>query len=410
MKRAYYLVSLLLIALPSVSNSQESRFNPAMADSPTVNRMFSYVESHRNEIIDEWKMLTEIPAPSGHEEKRAQYIEKELEALGLEEVYIDPAGNVIGIWKGTPGGKKIIFAAHMDTVFKDLRAIKVRREGNLLKAPGIADDSAGLIHLLWMVRALKHSGFRPTNTYYFIGTVKEELGVVGMRAFMDSTEEQFDHVIAIDGNLGEVEIGALGIHGRKVIFSGPGAHTLQSRGVANPNLAVAKAVERIFRIEVPDQPPEKWTVLNVGQIEGGKVTNAVSQESFFTVDLRSVDQAELDKALEQVETISRAVATETGVQLKFEVFEDSKAAQIPGARDSVFVRTVVEILEFLEVENIELGLRGSTDACVGIEKGILSVNIGRTYGRFGHTLREEAEIEGLFVALKQVLLLIYSLE
>ena len=49
-----------------------------------------------------------------------------------------------------------------------------------------------------------------------------------MRAFMDSTEEQVDHVIAIDGNLEEVEIGALGLHGRKVIFSGPGAHTLQT--------------------------------------------------------------------------------------------------------------------------------------------------------------------------------------
>jgi hypothetical protein len=45
-----------------------------------------------------------------------------------------------------------------------------------------------------------------------------------------------------------------------------------------------------------------------------------------------------------------------------------------------------------------------------LEKGILSLNLGRTYGRYKHSLREEAEIEGLFLALKQILLMICSLE
>ncbi len=412
MIRVYYWVFILFFGVPSFLslNAQESLFSPEMADSPAVKRMFSYVETHRNEIIDEWRKLTEIPAPSGHEENRAQYLKKELEAVGLDEVYTDPTGNVIGIWRGAHQGQKIIFAAHMDTVFKDLWSIKVERKGNLLKAPGIGDNTASLTNLLWAVRALKHSGFKPANTYYFLATVEEELGALGMKAFMDSTAEKFDLVIALDGNLGGVDIGALGIHGRKVIFTGPGAHTLASRGVPNPNQAVAKAVERILRIEVPDQPPEKWTVLNVGQIGGGRVSNAVSQESFFTIDLRSVDQEEVEKALVQVEAISRAVASETGAEIRFEVFEDSKAYQIPGARDSFLVRTVVDILEFLDVEDIKLDLRGSTDACVGLERGILSVSLGRTYTRFGHTLREEAEIEGLFIALKQVLLFIYSLK
>jgi len=70
----------------------------------------------------------------------------------------------------------------------------------------------------------------------------------------------------------------------------------------------------------------------------------------------------------------------------------------------------VEILEFLKVRDIEVDPLGSTEANTGLEKGILSLNLGRTYGRYKHSLREEAEIEGLFLALKQILLMICSLE
>ena len=272
------------------------------------------------------------------------------------------------------------------------------------------DHVGGLPNLLWTIRALKNAGFKPDNTYYFIATSGEEIGMVGMRAFMDSTQENFDLIIAVDGWLGEVSYGALGIHGRKIIFTGPGAHTMRSRNTPNPNLAVAKAVERIYRIQIPSQPPEKWAILNVGMIYGGKVTNAVSQESFFTVDIRAVDQDELERIVKQVEKICEEVAAETGVQLKYEVFENSKAAQIPGAKDSFLVKTATDILEFLGVRKIRLSTHGTTDASVGLEKGILSLCIGRTYGRYNHTLQEEAEIDGLFVALKQLLLLIYCLK
>ena len=68
-----------------------------------------------------------------------------------------------------------------------------------------------------------------------------------------------------------------------------------------------------------------------------------------------------------------------------------------------------EILEYLEVKNVTVDPLGSTDANVGIEMGILSVNLGRTYGRLKHSLNEEADIDGLFLALKQVLFLLVCL-
>ncbi len=414
MKKYFKLGLLGLIIFSTLSSAspqgEESLFKPEMVNSLLVQKMFSFIEKNREKIIEEWIYLTEIPAPSGHEEKRAEYLKKQFEASGLDEVVIDTSGNVIGIWKGTGQGKKIIMSAHMDTVFQGVWEIKVKREGNLLKAPGIGDDTANLANLLWSMRALKQVGFKPDNTYYFIGSVEEETGFVGIEAFLDSAEEKFDLVIALDGDLGKVHYGALGFGGGRITFRGPGAHTMQSRGVPNPNLAVAKAIERICGIRLPSKPPEKWTIINVGMIGGGKVRNAVSEESYFTVDLRSTNQEELEKAQIEIRKICQDVAAEVGVELEMNSNERSKAYQIPGAKDSFLVRTVFDILKFLEVKEIEVDPLGSTEANVGIEKGILSVNLGRTYGRYKHALSEEAEIDGLFLAMKQILLLIYCLK
>jgi tripeptide aminopeptidase len=399
-----------LFTLFSIEFQKEgSLFKPEMVNSKLVQKMFSFIQENREKIIEEWISLTEVPAPSGHEKERASYMTKQFEAAGLDEVFIDPSGNAVGIWKGSAGGKKIIMSAHMDTVFQGVWDIKVKREGNLLKAPGIGDDTASLINLLWSIRALKHAGFQPKNTYYFMGTVGEETGFTGMRAFLDSTKEKFDLVIALDGDLGKVSYGALGFGGGRIVFRGPGAHTMQSRNVPNPNLAVAKAVKRICEIELPSSPIEKWTILNIGMIGGGKVRNAVSQESFLTVDLRSVDQDMLEKVQSQLRKICQGVAEEEGVMLEMELNEEEKASQIPGAGDSFLVKTVLDILGYLQIRNVEANPLGSTEANAGIEKGILSINIGRTYGRYKHTLNEEAEIDGLFLAMKQILLLVYCL-
>jgi acetylornithine deacetylase/succinyl-diaminopimelate desuccinylase-like protein len=411
-----HLLSCLLISgilfgmWGSVVWAEESLFTRSIAESGFVQELFAFIEYNKEAVITEWIRLTEIPAPSGYEEKRAQYMKSQFESLGLDETFIDRVGNVVGIWKGTEGGKKIVLSAHMDTVFQGVDEIHVKREGNVLKAPGIGDDTASLINLLWSLRTLKKAGFKPKNTYYFLATVEEETGFDGMRAFMDSVEQDFTHIIALDGDLGKVSYGALGFGGGLVTFRGPGAHTMQSRGVPNPNLAVAKAVDRICRISLPSSPIEKWTILNVGMIMGGKVRNAVSQESSFTIDLRSGDQGEIVKAQKKIRKICEEVSSETGVNWEIQLDDRSQASQIPGARDSALVQTVVDILEYLEIKDITVDPLGSTEANIGIERGILSVNLGRTYGRYKHSLREEADIDGLFLAMRQILLLVCSLD
>ena len=49
--------------------------------------------------------------------------------LGLKDVRIDKAGNVIGTRPGLSARPNLVFSAHLDTVFPEETAVKVSREG-----------------------------------------------------------------------------------------------------------------------------------------------------------------------------------------------------------------------------------------------------------------------------------------
>ncbi len=407
MRNAFIISIALTFSLPVCAVAQESLFTTDVASSRLASDVFAYIDENRDNIIEEWIALTEIPAPSGHEQERGRYFVEQFEAAGLEDVHIDEVGNVIAVWRGSGSGQKIVFAPHMDTVFQDLWDIDVVREGNILKAPGIGDNSASCINLLWTLRALKHSGFEPVNDYYFLITVGEEVGKVGMKHHFANTTEQYDKVIALDGGLGSITYGAFGFGGREVTFRGPGAHTLSSKGVSNPNVAMARAIQEIYQIPVPAEPREKWTVINIGLVRGGRSRNAVSQETTFYADLRSHDQGELESAGSRIDEICYRIAEEEGVEVEISR-RDDPAAQIPGHRNSTLVTTAADVLRFLGIEP-RLNAWGVTDANIAIRRGIPAISLGRTHSRGGHTLQEEAEIDGLFVGMKQVALMFLSL-
>src|ERR1017187_5401085 len=115
-------------------------FQPSLLKEPAVAKALASVDQRSSAIVDEWVRLVEIPAPSRKEQARAQYIRAEMEKLGLADIRVDDMFNVSGVRKGTGGGPSVVFAAHTDTVFPEGTPIHVRREGDILTAPGVGDD------------------------------------------------------------------------------------------------------------------------------------------------------------------------------------------------------------------------------------------------------------------------------
>ncbi|MGH9668493.1 MAG: M20/M25/M40 family metallo-hydrolase, partial [Terriglobales bacterium] len=123
-----------------------------------------------------WQMeLTRIPAPPFGEAARAEWLRARFAELGLEDVHIDPVGNVLGVCRGAEQGAKFVaLTAHIDTVFPAGTPLDIRHEGGKLCGPGISDNASGVTALLALAAALRDSPVRHAANILVVGNVGEE--------------------------------------------------------------------------------------------------------------------------------------------------------------------------------------------------------------------------------------------
>src|SRR5262249_3862678 len=141
-----------------------------------------------------------------------------------------------------------------------------------------------------------------------------------------------DMFIAVDISSNQVWYGALRITQFKFFFTSSGAHTMESRGGPSPAKALAKAIDAVYQIPLPPIAEGldsfKLPVANVGMVGGGTVVNAVPRETWFTVDLRSLDTPTQQRLESAVEQAAKGAADQEHVGFRMEksvLVDDSKA-------------------------------------------------------------------------------------
>jgi acetylornithine deacetylase/succinyl-diaminopimelate desuccinylase-like protein len=396
-------------AIASAQATYPTSWDPTLLRRPDVRAALALVEQGMPKHVDEWITIAEMPGKSRSEAQRAAYVKQAMESEGLR-VSVDSIGNVTGVRAGTGGGPTVAFAAHMDIVHALETNLKVRRAGDSLHGPGIFDNSASVANMLATIRAMNAAHIKTKGNLVFIATVQEELGLRGMNFWFDHNPKP-DLLISMDGGLGPINYGALGIYWTKYIFTSPGSHTVTSRGKPTPVKALADAVQRIYALQFPALP--EGAVINIGQVHGGVIYNGVPQELYLTVDLRSPDPILLDSLDRTIGRLVQEAATREKVGLRVEVEQKNQAggttAQLEPARRHPLVQTAVDIQAQLGITGMpgapEAIATGSTDGNVGVVRGVPSIAIGRSYGGNQHTLTEWADAPSALPATKLVLLL-----
>lgn len=400
-----------LAARPIVAQQPyPTAWDPAILQRADVKAALAHLEREFPAQVDEWIRIAQMPGKSQHEQQRGAYVKAEMERLGLH-VHVDSIGNVTGVRKGTGGGPTIVFAAHLDIVHPLETVLTVRRTGDTLHAPGIFDNSASVANMLATIRALNAAKVVTQGDLVFVGTVQEELGLRGMDHWL-RTNPKPDLLIAMDGGLGPVSYGALGIYWTRYRFTADGAHTLNSRGRPTPVKALADVIPRIYALSPPPLP--NGAVINVGQVHGGVIFNGIPLDLYFTVDLRSPDPGLLDSLDRAITRLVEEAAERERVGLKVEVEQKNGAggtrAMLEPRRRHPLVQTAIDIQQQLGVSFGMPGAEpaiasGSTDANIGVVLGIPSIAIGRSYGGDQHTLNEWAHWPSALLGTKLTLLL-----
>ena len=385
-----------------------------LVNDPAVKAALEAARRNEPAAIEQEVSVCQIPAPPFHEEARGQELKRLFTGLGLRDVRIDKAGNVVGVRPGKAAHPNLVFSAHLDTVFPEGTDVKVTREGTVLKGPGIGDDCRGLALMLSVIRSLNEAHVETPGTITFVADVGEEgLGDLrGMKELFGATlKGQIDKFVSVDGTgLGIVNVG-VGSFRYRVTFKGPGGHSYGAFGLANPIQAMGRAIAKIDAFEVPTQPK---TTFNVGRVGGGTSVNAIPFEAWMEVDMRSSDPAAL-KALDDKfkAAVQQAVEEENqrwkgrgAITVSPELVGIRPAGQTP--RSSPIVETALAVSSALGIA--EVLREGSTDANVPMNMGIPAITIsGGGAGTGAHSLNETFDTRDSWQGTQRAVLLAVAL-
>lgn len=362
----------------------------ALRMNPKINKAISAIAAMESESEAVLIELTEIPAPPFMEEKRGIRFAEMLKAAGADEVHTDEVGNVIALRKGKgpkgSNGKRrvVVLQAHLDTVFPEGTDVTVRREGEKLFAPGIGDDTRGLVVVLTVLKAMETADIETEADVWFIGGVGEEgLGDLrGVKHLFREGATKIDSFIAIDGGTdNRLVFGGIGSNRYRVTFSGSGGHSWGNFGFANPHHALGRAIEHFAVAAKPVTETGKKSSFNIGRIGGGTSINSIPFTSWMEVDIRSgepdrvaavdaVFQVAMKKALMEENT-----ARTSGEPITMDIKKVGvRPAGVGNPKSPLVQRTMAAIGVYGLTPDLRVS---STDSNIPISMGIPAVTLSK---------------------------------
>lgn len=354
-------------------------------------------------IIELAIQIQQIPAPTFHEQKRAEFVRGLFEQEGLQNVEMDEAGNVYGRWTAdggqqTAGVKPLVVSAHLDTVFPFEMDTAIRRETGRIYGIGIGDNSIGvaaLVGLLWLLRDTP-SPLGKGDIWFVANTGEEGLGDLrGMKAVVERFGGDVTAYLVLEGMaLGHIYHKAVGVKRYRVTARTQGGHSWSDYGQPSAVVELSKLVVQLSALKLPSKPR---TTMNVGKIQGGTSINTIPAEAWLELDLRSEGQAELAELVEGVERLIEA-GNKPGVRLEAEVIGSRPAGEM--SAEHRLVKLAQKCLAEQGLEGVLTS--GSTDANIPLSRGYPALVLGVTQGGGAHTKGEFIETEPVEKGMAQL--------
>ena len=259
----------------------------------------------------------------------ADYAEQRLKALGGSTERLKatrgPGGPIVRATFNGSGQRRILLIAHMDTVYQPgiLQTQPVRRDGNKLYGPGIADDKGGIAVILHALALLRDAGWKDHQRVTVLLNSDEEIGSIGSGELIAATADEHDVVLSFEPNAAKAVV-----KDESLLLGASGTATavMEVKGRAS-HAGAAPTLGRNALIELAHQLLQTrdiaagipGTQLNWTTAKAGEVRNQIPESATATADVRLTvgDGAQkLQAALNEKVAASRLVPdTQTTVSV-----------------------------------------------------------------------------------------------
>jgi acetylornithine deacetylase/succinyl-diaminopimelate desuccinylase-like protein len=385
------------------------------------------IQIDRRSLVETASDLVNISSPTGEEQAMAEHMARVFHDLGLQvqwQEVEDGRPNVVGTWRGSGGGKTLMFNGHMDTSYsghepwlagRGFRP-EARVEGDYLFGLGISNMKGALACYVEAVRALQAAGVKLKGDLLIAAVVGEiektqwgeEFRGKEYRGYAAGSRHLVTHGGVADMCvLGEpteqrIVLGHYGSIWLRLSTRGPFMHTAFSGGREDQNSVVRMREVLGAVLEwIPDWQARttyggKPGVVNVGAVRGGfpwRVSRTPGRTDLF-LDVRVPPTMPMTEARTALgDWVRELQGRFPDYGLDWEIYVTAPGAEI--AEDHELVRAIdaSHTAVYGQAPDRDT-VRWFSDASVLTRYGIATVNYGASSGLPGAE-GENLEIKGL---------------
>jgi succinyl-diaminopimelate desuccinylase len=373
-------------------------------------------EKHYDAMIAFARESVRTRSLPGQEQEMARLLRGELERLGYDDVRIDEVGNVIGVLRGTGGGKSVQFNSHIDHVHEGDLSLWERPpyegviEDDTLYGRAASDVKGGLAPQVYLAPLLRDARLKPKGDVYVVGVVLEEVGGFGTKTLCEHTPTDF--AVLSEATNNEVRRGHRGRALVEVTFTGRSVHASAPARGANPHYAVARFLLKLE--EMPMTPHETFggstvapTLIRTDQTSGNVTPGAIT----ISLDWRSVPdetQEEIHRRVSEIAEASVIGGVQANVRIVLRPVQSYKGPEaemkstngyeVP--EDHVLVQTAASTLASVFERPVPVGVwQFATDGGHLARYGIPTIGFSPCEEHFAHTIHDQVSLTKMREAL-----------
>lgn len=342
-----------------------------------LTRLQQAVEARRPLFLSDLQALVDLDCGSHDKagvDEAGRLVEKRLRADGwaIERLPDDTWGDTLVATLDGGGTSHVVLMGHLDTVFDTGTAAErpFRVEETTAYGPGVTDCKAGVLAGVNAVAALKATG-TPFGRITYLLTPDEEVGSPSsknhIRAYASGADAAFCLECAREN--GDIVMARKGCVDLVVDITGRAAHA----GV-EPEKGVNAALDAAKTTIALQELNGRWpgVTVNVGVIHAGSRPNIVCPSARLEVDVRAVELATFQTALEEVERVACEVHVE-GVT-KTLMRTGTHPPMEPTDKSDALVAKALDLAAQLGIETKACRTGGAADANTTSAMGVPTID------------------------------------
>ncbi|HYX54412.1 MAG TPA: M20 family metallopeptidase [Candidatus Limnocylindrales bacterium] len=275
------------------------------ASSSNAGSLLSFCTAHQPEMLELLRRFVEMESPSDNKtavDLLGKALAQEFEKIGGRVTFFPQSEYGDHLKAEFPGesGKPVMLLGHFDTVYPlgTLSNMPFHVEAGRAFGPGVYDMKAGIVMMMFALRALRESGRPLKRPVTVLLDTDEEIGSPTGRPVVEDTARQCEAVLVLEpsqGIKGALKTARKGVGDFTIEVAGRAAHA----GVdfEKGHSAVIEAARQILEVAKFTDLGRGLTV-NPGVVQGGTRTNVIAAETRVEVDVRIArmrDAVEVEK-------------------------------------------------------------------------------------------------------------------